>query len=206
MSESCCDQDTSDSTYIRGVLGGSTDYLTDRPVLTGLLGVAGLLVFYIGVLTLSNSFSHAVNEFQRFWYLIFPLVGLFGVQMGVFAYMMRQATVSGSSVAATGGVSGGAMVACCLHHVFELLPFLGMTGVALMLADHQASFLTIGILSGVMGLVWMLRTMQQHDLHTAHPLWKHVMSINWTNHAIIVMMVGSTGIMVLIYRIIGDIL
>lgn len=179
--------------------------LIERPVTTGFLGSLGLTIFYIFILSISNSFDHAVAEFQRFWYLITPLVLLFGFQIGLFAYMAKRATAGKGSLALTGGISGGAMVACCLHHLFEILPLIGLTGTALLLADYQASFLSIGIISGISGILWMLKNMQKHELYRQKGMWNSLMNFNWILTAYIGLGAGIFMITIIILRIIGEI-
>lgn len=181
--------------------------LVERPFTTGFLGSLVLALFYVLVLSFSNSFDHAVAEFQRFWYLITPLVLLFGFQIGLFAYMAKQSTTAGKgSLAVTGGISGGAMVACCLHHLFEILPLIGLTGTALLLADYQASFLTIGIVSGISGTLWMLKNMQEHKLYRQEGIWNSLMNFNWILTAYIGLGTGIFVITIIVSRMIGDIL
>lgn len=179
--------------------------LIERPVTTGFLGSLGITIFYVLILSISNSFDHVVAEFQRFWHLITPLVLLFGFQIGLFAYMAKRATAVKGSLALTGGISGGAMIACCLHHLFEILPLIGLTGTALLLADYQASFLSIGVISGLSGTLWMLKNMQKHELYRQEGIWSSLMNFNWVLTAYIGLGTGIFMITVIVSRIIGEI-
>lgn len=181
-------------------------YLIERPMVSGFLGMLGLVLFYVGTLTLANSPQHAYMEFQRFWYLIVPLISLFGLQVGVFTYMVKKASVGKKSLAATGGVSGGAMVVCCLHHVFEVLPMLGLTGAALALANYQASFLSIGIISGFVGLLWMFKMMKNHNLYYSESFWNSLMKYNWPFLANLSLVFGLLSVFFISLQIVGGLL
>jgi uncharacterized integral membrane protein len=130
-------------------------------------GVA-LVAVYLGVLALANSADHAVTEFQRLWHWMTPLILGFAVQVGLFAYA-RAATRGGHAahargVVASGGASTVSMVACCAHHLTDVLPLVGLAGAALFLTRYQTLFLLLGVLSNVVGLVYMLGLLRRHGL------------------------------------------
>jgi hypothetical protein len=56
------------------------------------------------------------------------------------------------------------MVACCAHHLADVLPLIGFAGAALFLADYQTLFLLLGLLSNIVGIVYMLGTLHRHRL------------------------------------------
>ena len=45
----------------------------------------------------------------------------------------------------SGGTSVTAMVACCLHHVTDVLPILGLSAAATFLTRYQRPFMLIGL-------------------------------------------------------------
>ena len=65
---------------------------------------------------------------------------------------------------ASGGVNSLAMVACCAHHLTDILPLVGLAGVALVLGSYQSLFLLVGVLSSAIGAVYMLGTLRRHVL------------------------------------------
>jgi hypothetical protein len=97
-----------------------------------------LLGLYVGILTLANSLSHAVNQFIELWPWFSALILGFAIQAGLYAYTrmvqkLRHAAhmTSTKGITTTGGVSGAAMAACCAHHLSDVLPVIGLTGAAL---------------------------------------------------------------------------
>jgi hypothetical protein len=143
--------------------------LRTRATLWGAVAAAVLVVVYVGVLALANSLEHAVDEFQRLWFWMAPLILGFALQVGLFAYARRATRNSGSvhaaGVAASGGTSTLSMVACCAHHLTDVLPLIGLAGAATLLAQYQSLFLLLGVLSNVVGLVYVIGLLHRHGLY-----------------------------------------
>ena len=57
---------------------------------------------------------------------------------------------------AGGTTSTVAMVACCVHHVTDVLPILGLTAAATFLAKYQTAFMWVGLGTTLIGIVVML--------------------------------------------------
>lgn len=129
----------------------------------GLAGAMLLLFFYFSLLTLVQSFSHAVEQFRHLWYWIVLLSLGFGIQAALYIYVKNEAAAS-ASVAASGGVSGVSMVACCAHHLTDILPVLGASALAVFLTRYQIFFIVIGVLSNLNGTLYMLSIIQRHNL------------------------------------------
>lgn len=49
-----------------------------------------------------------------------------------------------------------AMVACCAHHVADVLPILGLTAPATFLAEYRLAFMLVGLGTTVVGIGVML--------------------------------------------------
>lgn len=182
------------------------EFFIKRPVFSGLTGFLSMILFFAVVLSVSNSVKHFLNELTGFWYLILPLSMLFGFQIGMFSYMVGKARIKTGAVAASGGVSAGSMVMCCLHHVFEALPILGLAGVSVALAGFQENFLLIGNLTASVGTFWMLKTMQEHTLYSEESFWKHIMSVDWKVFTYTFGFFAVVGITLLISRVIGGLI
>ncbi len=140
-----------------------------KPVLYGLTASAVMFVFYFGVLSLANSPRHALEQLGLFWYLILPLVVLIGIQAGLYTHIKcsiseKNFSTAKGGMAASGGISGGAMVACCVHHVADIFPFLGLTAAAVFLSQYQGAFMVLGIVSGVIGVLYMLEAMKKNNI------------------------------------------
>ncbi len=139
-----------------------------KPVLFGIGGAAGLLSVYFGILTLAESFNYALFQFSEMWYWILILAAGFGLQLGLHVHIKaalraRQAGAT-ASVAASGGVSTVAMVACCAHHAVDFLPILGLSAAAVFLVEYQTAFILLGVFSNLVGVTMMLRIMEKHGI------------------------------------------
>jgi len=134
----------------------------------GVIAAVLLVLVYLGIITLFQDGKHALEQTAKLWYWILLLAIGFGVQVGLFSFIRRslkerRATAT-ASVTASGGVSAGSMIACCAHHLSDVLPFLGLAGVAAFLVDYQLFFIVLGVLSNILGITIMLETIQRHNL------------------------------------------
>jgi predicted cobalt transporter CbtA len=71
-------------------------------------------------------------------------------------------------MAASGGMSATAMMACCSHYLATVIPALGVpflsaTAVA-SIAEYQSYFFLAGVLSCLVGIGLMLRMMEKHGM------------------------------------------
>lgn len=140
-----------------------------KPFIAGIIAGLVLLVLYFGVLSIANSFSHALQQFADFWYWISLLVAGFGIQVGLYSHIRaefhaRKMAGATTSVAASGGVSTGAMIACCAHHLTDVLPLIGLAAAAVFLVKYQMAFIILGVLSNLVGITLMLEIIQKHSL------------------------------------------
>ena len=140
-----------------------------------------LIIVYLGIITLAQDWTHALEQTAELWYWVLALAGGFGIQAGLFSFIRqsireRRAATTGS-VAASGGISAGSMAACCAHHLADVLPLLGLSGLAIFLVRYQLFFITVGVLSNIVGITIMLETIQRHGLSDRLGRWKWDM--NW---------------------------
>jgi hypothetical protein len=143
--------------------------MASKAVIHGVIGGAALFVVYLVLLTVANSFEHALEQLAGMWYWIAALVAGFGVQISLYSnvrseFHARKVAGATGSVAAAGGVSTGSMVACCLHHFTDVLPILGFSAAALFLSQYQDAFLLLGVLSNLTGITIMLSLMQRYGM------------------------------------------
>jgi hypothetical protein len=181
--------------------------LVKKPMLFGLVAGTALLSIYFLILTVANSFTHAIEQFQDMWYWIFLLVAGFGVQVGLFTYMRavirlkKDSGVATSTVAAAGGISTTSMVACCAHHVTDVLPILGVSAAAVFLNQYQNVFIIVGVLSNLIGITVMLRIIQKHDLYAAdQKMLAFFMKLNMNRSLYVVSIVSAFSFMLAIYN------
>jgi hypothetical protein len=143
------------------------------PLAAGFLGSLSLTGIYLGLVSLAGSPAHALSLFWQDRVFVVPILIGFGVQVGLFARLkvglQLKGRIAGATTAAGGGLSTAAMVACCVHHVADVLPVLGLSAAAAFLAQWKVPFLVIGLLTNFVGIVLMLRALRQVGSHTASP-------------------------------------
>ncbi|MBU1017159.1 hypothetical protein KJ678_03310 [Patescibacteria group bacterium] len=161
------------------------DSIVKKSIIKGIIGGFVLLAFYFGVLSLANSFSHAISQFYLLWYWILALVIGFSIQVSLWSYIhskmkeKKTKEITGE-VTATGGISAGSMVACCAHHLVDIVPLLGFSTLFLFLAQYQIFFLILGILSNILGIILMLEIIQKHSLYQKENVfWNYSSKINF---------------------------
>jgi len=127
----------------------------NNSILYGIIAGIGLLIFYLSVVSIFQGIGFAFLNLRSLWYLIFPLAIGFGTQIGLYFSIKHTAMLTGT-VASTGTISAGSMLACCSHFLLNMIPIIGFSGVALFLTKYQAWFLGFGILSNFVGITIML--------------------------------------------------
>ena len=129
-----------------------------KSLIYGIVAGVGILLVYISILTIFQSYGFALYEFKRLWLWLVPLAAGFGGQIGLYFSIKHDATLN-HGVATSGTVSGGSMLLCCTHYLFNMLPFIGLTGLSALtsfLMAYQKAFFSIGIASSVLGIALML--------------------------------------------------
>ncbi len=121
------------------------------PVLWGLIAGLGLIVFYLTVVSIFQGFEFALMNFRSLWFWLVPLAGGFGTQIGLYTSIKHTASLTGT-IAGTGTISGGSMIACCSHFLLNIIPIVGLSGVAIFLVKYQTAFFGVGILSNLIGI------------------------------------------------------
>ena len=133
-----------------------------RPVVFGLLAILGLLVFYLGIITLAQGWGHAVQQLADDRWFVGAIALGFGTQVGLFSYLRRlHACAAAGGVAASTGTSATAMLACCAHHLADVLPIVGISGAAIFLNAYKTPLLWLGILMNLAGVVYLLRNVRR---------------------------------------------
>lgn len=154
-----------------------------KPVSAGILGMFGLTAIYIAILFIATKdMSHVVGQFLVFKYWIIALILGFGIQMGLFWYIrsgLHLKDGSSKTALATGaGTSTVAMVACCAHHLVDLLPILGLSAATLFLSKYQTYFFLFGVLSNISGIVLMGYIIKTKTCPNFFKLLKNKLSFN----------------------------
>lgn len=123
--------------------------LHHRSRAAGVIAAAGLAVFYVAVVAgASRSLGHLADQARADWYYLAPIFGGFGLQVALMAELRRRDRLHHATAVASGTGSGASvvgMVACCAHHLADLVPFAGATGAAAFLTDYRVPFMVAGI-------------------------------------------------------------
>lgn len=143
-------------------------YKSVKYVVFGLIGALALLAFYFLILSFANSFSHALEEFRRIWYWVLALAAGFGIQIGLYFYLRDlirgKDKAATAATAANAGLSTVSMIACCAHHLVDVLPILGLSAAALFLIQYQTYFMALGVGSNIIGIYYMIRIIRKHKI------------------------------------------
>lgn len=130
--------------------------------INGILAALILLAFYFLTLRFANgSWAAAVSQFKELWLWVTLLDLGFGVQVGLYSWLRRQVKekAAGNIVGASAGTSAVGMVACCAHHLSDLVPIIGLSGAFLFVAEYQSWFIALGLLSNAVGITYILKNL-----------------------------------------------
>ncbi|MEM5805970.1 MAG: hypothetical protein QW818_02285 [Candidatus Aenigmatarchaeota archaeon] len=127
-----------------------------KSIIYSILSSLSLIFLYLIIVSLFQGLNYAIGRFVEFWYLMTPLVIGFGVQVGLFIYIRNFMKMSTGTTGACGGISMTSMVACCVHHVTDVMPILGVSAVGVFLLQYQPVLLAVGIVSNIVGIISMI--------------------------------------------------
>ena len=126
-----------------------------RSVAIGILAGVALLGVYLGLISLAQGPAHAFEQLRS----DAPFVGLvavgFGTQVALFVELRRldrQHRAGAAVTAASTGTSGAAMLACCAHHVVDVLPLVGLSAAAVFLDAYRTPLLLLGLTMNALGI------------------------------------------------------
>lgn len=189
-------QSVSISCHKPGEMSFTSPVHVTKYVLVGVAAVLALISIYITVVTLTQGFKHALEQSASLWVWIAPLAIGLGIQAALFSYIRdgsrERKMAATASVTASGGVSTGSMLACCAHHLSDVLPILGITGLTVFMAQYQKVFLLAGILSNIVGITIMLEAAQHISLPGSHLLhrWNMKYVKRWALGLSLAVMIG----------------
>lgn len=147
--------------------GGGNPSIPVRPIAAGVAATIWLTSLYIGIVGIAQGLDHAVELMVGDWYFVVPIVMGFGIQVGLFVYVRFRLHLQGSirstkTLAGAGtGTSTVSMVACCAHHLTDVLPIIGLSGAALFLNDYRGPLMSLGILTNAVGITMMVRLIRR---------------------------------------------
>lgn len=129
----------------------------------GALAAVAMALFYVGVVrAASGSWDHVADQTRQDWYFLATIMIGFGTQVALVSELRRRRHLS-HSAAVTGGVGAGAstagMIACCAHHLVDLLPLVGAASAAAFLTDYRVPFMLAGIVINAIAVFVAARTL-----------------------------------------------
>ncbi len=137
-----------------------SEKIISKSILYGILASGLLLGVYFVVLTLVSGWNFAQSQFATYWYFITSLVIGFGIQITLYQYikgLVRSGQGLGKVVGVSGATSTAAMISCCAHYLVNLVPILGVTGLATFVAQYQVKLFWVGIVFNIFGIVYISR-------------------------------------------------
>ena len=133
------------------------------PLAAFVFGSAFIASFYIGILTWAQGWDYASSQLARDRWYVIPIIVGFGIQAALYTILRFRLFIpitsrgyAGSMMGASGGTSATAMIACCIHHVTDVLPILGLSAAASFLTRYQRPFMLVGLAMNLIGIGVML--------------------------------------------------
>ncbi|MBM3182264.1 MAG: hypothetical protein FJZ86_18250 [Chloroflexi bacterium] len=133
------------------------------PLAAFLLGSSLMAGLYFGILTWAQGWEYASKQFLLNRWYVLPIFVSLGIQAALYSILRFRLFIPTSSTGHTGammgtnsGTSVTAMVACCLHHVTDVLPILGLSAAATYLTRYQRPFMLVSLGLNIIGIIVML--------------------------------------------------
>lgn len=149
------------------------------PIGVGFAGSILLAALYFGIVSLAESPKHALELFIEDRWIVTPIILGFGVQAGLYTILRLRLFVpvstqapNGTMMGASGATSTLAMVACCAHHLTDVLPLLGLTAAATFLAQYRLAFMVVGLGTTLLGIGVMLFILIKERKKAIHAMVK----------------------------------
>jgi len=128
-----------------------------------LLGSTLIAGVYFSLLTWAQGWNYTASQFLlNRWYVVPIWIG-FGIQTALYSILRFRLFISTMTTGHTGTIMGTngvtsttAMVACCIHHVADVLPILGLSAAATFLTRYQRPFMLVSLGMNIIGIIAML--------------------------------------------------
>src|SRR5574341_519015 len=129
------------------------------PLGASLGGMLLLMAVYFGIVSWAESPEHALDLFWEDRWIVIPIMLGFGIQSALYVILKKRLFIpvastgpAGAMTGAGGATSTAAMVACCAHHVTDVLPLLGLSAAATFLAEYRIPFMLVGLVTNLIGI------------------------------------------------------
>ena len=150
--------------------------MTGRSIRIGALGAGALAAFYIAVIGWASGVDHLASQAAADWPYLTIIIAGFGIQLALLAELRHRRRARHLEQAAGGagaGASAVGMVACCAHHLADLVPLVGVSGAAAFLTDWRTEFMLAGIAINAVGVTVAARRLVADNHHpiAKEPAW-----------------------------------
>lgn len=135
-----------------------------RSIIAGVLAAAALLGVYLAIVSLAQGVEHAIEQLAADAFFVGLIATGFGIQIALFVELRavdRRHRAAAAVTAAGTGTSAVAMLACCAHHLVDLLPLVGLSAAAVFLNAYKTPLFLVGITMNVIGIVVIARQLQR---------------------------------------------
>lgn len=134
-----------------------------RSVVAGVVAAIALLGLYLAIISLAQGVTHAFEQLAADALFVSLIAAGFGTQVALFVELRavdRQHRAAAAVTAAGTGTSVAAMLACCAHHVADLLPLVGLSAAAVFLNEYKTPLLLLGLAMNLLGIVVIARQLR----------------------------------------------
>ena len=141
-----------------------TSPIGPRSVAAGLVSGIALLGLYLTIISLAQGVDHAFEQLATDALFVGLIAMGFGTQVALFVELRavdRQHRAAAAVTAAGTGTSAAAMLACCAHHLVDLLPLVGLSAAAVFLNDYKTPLFLVGIGMNLLGIVVIARQLRR---------------------------------------------
>lgn len=139
-----------------------------KSIAYGILASSILLEVYFSTLSLISGWDFAQNQFATYWYFVVSLSVGFGIQVGLYFYLKNIVNLEASLpsgkkgvLGVTGTTSTIAMISCCAHYLINILPIIGIAGLATFLMQYQIQLFWVGLLFNLGGIAYMVNKIKK---------------------------------------------
>ncbi len=143
--------------------GISIKSLLKNPYIFGITAGILVILFNFSIASLAEgSFEKGYQVFLTNGIFVYLIPIAVGIQMGLFRYHrnITDGKIAGSEKMGMAGsaTSSLTMVACCLHHVSDLLPTVGfILAASSFLIQYKDAIITTGLLANMAGSAYIAR-------------------------------------------------
>ncbi len=120
------------------------------------MAAASLVFLYLVLISLAQGPDHAFSQLRTDLPSVLAIAAGFGVQVGLFVELRSlhsRHRASGALTAGSAGAGTAAMLACCAHHLVDVLPLVGLSAAAVFLNDYRAPLIALSLGMNALGIV-----------------------------------------------------